>query len=90
MGPAINKTNSNSKSKSKGKALPPTPKTPLPLPDNFSQAQAKRAVEALLAHQAKVSAEREETELIAREEYVYLVVNTKRGSTRRGLMPVRM
>jgi ribosome biogenesis protein UTP30 len=63
---------------------------PLPLPSTFSTAQAKKAVDALLAHAAKVAKEREETELIAREEHVWLNVNTKHPTTRKRLMPVRM
>lgn len=61
-----------------------------PLPENFSRPQAKKAVDALLKHHEKVVAEREDTELISRDEYVYLVVNTKRGNTKRKMMPKRM
>ncbi|EIW68532.1 hypothetical protein TREMEDRAFT_39479 [Tremella mesenterica DSM 1558] len=68
----------------------PAPSTPAPLPANFSQAQAKKAVDALLNHHEKVAAEKEKTELVPREEHVWLVVNTKRGSTRKRLMPVRV
>ncbi|WVQ97527.1 hypothetical protein IAU59_004641 [Kwoniella sp. CBS 9459] len=61
-----------------------------PLPSSFSEAQASKAVEALLKHHNKVQAEKEDSELIPREEHVFLVVNTKRGSTRRSMMPVRI
>ena len=56
----------------------------------IDRAQAQKAVDALLKHHEKVSAEREETELIGREEHVWLVVNTKRGTTKRKMMPKRM
>lgn len=61
-----------------------------PLPITFSSAQAKKAVDALLTHATKVAAEKEETELIAKEEYVWLNINTKSPSTRRKVMPARM
>jgi ribosome biogenesis protein UTP30 len=60
------------------------------LPKDFKPAQARKAVDALLAHHAKVAEKREETELIARDEYVWLSINTKTGSTRKKLMPVKM
>ncbi|KAL7423370.1 proteasome-interacting protein cic1 [Cryptotrichosporon argae] len=60
------------------------------LPASFSSAQAGKAVDALLAHAAKVRAEREETELIPRDEHVWLSVNTKQGTTRRSLKPVKI
>lgn len=63
---------------------------PVPLPKTFSKPQAKKAVDALFAHQAKVSKEKEDSELLPQEEYVWLVINLKRGSTRRKVMPVRM
>ncbi|WWC58958.1 uncharacterized protein I303_101503 [Kwoniella dejecticola CBS 10117] len=66
-------------------------KTPVePLPPTFSEGQAKKAVDALLKHHEKTQAEKEEEELLPKEENVWLVVNTKRGSTRRGLMPVKI
>ena len=68
----------------------PEPSKPAPLPSSFSKPQAKKAVDALLAHHAKVASEREETELLPRQEHVWLVVNTKRGSTKAKLMPRRM
>lgn len=69
----------------------PTPKVAAePLPTNFSQTQAKKAVDALLKHHAKVQAEKEDTELLPREEYIYLVVNTKTGSTKKKVKPVKM
>jgi ribosome biogenesis protein UTP30 len=63
---------------------------PSPLPKTFSKSQAKKAVDALYSHHAKISKEKEETELLPQEEYVWLVLNLKRGTTRRKLMPVRM
>lgn len=61
-----------------------------PLPSTFSKPQAKKAVDALFAHQAEVVKEKEGNELLPQEEYVWLVVNLKRGSTRAKVMPVRM
>ncbi|WRT65237.1 uncharacterized protein IL334_002180 [Kwoniella shivajii] len=61
-----------------------------PLPSTFSSDQAGKAVEALLAYHQKSQAEKEEEELLPREEHVWLVVNTKRGTTKRGLMPVKI
>jgi ribosome biogenesis protein UTP30 len=63
---------------------------PSALPKSFSKPQASKAVEALYAYHAKISKEKEETELLPQEEYVWLVLNLKRGSTRRKLRPVRM
>lgn len=60
------------------------------LPADFKPAQAKQAVTSLLAYHAKVTKEREETELMPREEHVWLTVNTKTGSTHKKLMPVKM
>ena len=59
-------------------------------PESFDRAQAKKAVDALLAYQKKRMVEKEKDELIPREEHVWLVVNLKTGSTRKGLKPVRM
>ena len=56
----------------------------------IDRAQAEKAVNALLKHHEKVTAERADTELIERDEHVWLVVNTKRGSTKRKAMPKRM
>lgn len=61
-----------------------------PLPKTFSEPQAKKAVDALFAHHAKVVKEKEDTELLPQEEYVWLVINLKRGSSRKKVMPVRM
>ncbi|WWD08133.1 hypothetical protein V865_006244 [Kwoniella europaea PYCC6329] len=72
-------------SSSKPKKLPVEP-----LPSSFSEKQAKKAVAALLKHHEKVSAEKEEEELLPKEDHIWLVINTKRGSTRKGLMPVRI
>jgi ribosome biogenesis protein UTP30 len=60
------------------------------LPAGFKPEQARKAVDALLAYNEKAAAERERTELIARDEYVWLSINTKTGSTRKKLMPVKM
>lgn len=57
---------------------------------SIDRAQADKAVNALLKHHEKVSAERAETELLERDEHVWLVINTKRGSTKRKMMPKRM
>ncbi|ORY24127.1 ribosomal protein L1p/L10e family-domain-containing protein [Naematelia encephala] len=76
---------------SKKATQPTSSKRPIePLPPTFSTGQAQKAVEALLAHHAKISEERQATELLSREESVWLVVNTKRGSTRKGMKPVRI
>ena len=69
---------------------PSTSRLIAPFPTNFSSSQAEKAIIALLAHHAKTVLSREETELLPREEHVYLIINTKRGTTRRKLMPVRM
>lgn len=74
----------------KAKKPQPAPKAPLPLPATFSTAQAEKAVKALLAHHGKVSKQKEEEQLLPREEHVWVVVNTKTGSTRRSLNPVKM
>ncbi|GMK57677.1 hypothetical protein CspeluHIS016_0405110 [Cutaneotrichosporon spelunceum] len=60
------------------------------LPEGFKAEQARKAVDALLAYQKKAAAERERTELIARDEHVWLSINTKTGSTRKKLMPVKI
>lgn len=74
----------------KAKKPQPAPKAPLPLPSTFSTAQTEKAVKALLAHHAKVSKQKEEEQLLPREEHVWVVVNTKTGSTRRSLKPIKM
>ncbi|KAE8543304.1 hypothetical protein D1P53_000006 [Cryptococcus gattii VGV] len=74
----------------KAKKPQPAPKAPLPLPSTFSSAQAEKAVKALLAHHAKVSKQKEEEQLLPREEHVWVVVNTKTGSTRRSLNPIKI
>lgn len=74
----------------KAKKPQPAPRAPLPLPSTFSTAQAEKAVKALLAHHAKVSKQKEEEQLLPREEHVWVVVNTKTGSTRRSLNPIKM
>lgn len=72
------------------KPQPASTKAAAPLPDNFSNAQAKKAVDALMAFAKKAAAEREETELLEKEEYVWLCVNTKHPGTKRKIMPQRM
>ncbi|WVO15611.1 hypothetical protein L204_103271 [Cryptococcus depauperatus] len=68
----------------------PYPKAPIPLPHNFSKAQAEKAINALLAHHAKVKEKKEEDELIPKEEHVWLIINMKHGSTRRSLNPIKI
>jgi len=68
---------------------PPSTST-TPLPATFSPSKAKKALTALLAHHAKTLSSREDTELLPREEHIWLIINTKRGTTRAKLMPVRM
>lgn len=64
--------------------------TSAPLPASFSRPQASKAVTALLAHSAKAAKERESTELISREEHVWLCISLKTGSTKKKVMPVRV
>lgn len=66
------------------------PKAPAQLPASFSSQQAEKAVDALLAHHASVRAKREETELIVKDEHVWLVVNTKREGKQKKLLPTTM
>ncbi|WVQ75294.1 hypothetical protein IAR50_004909 [Cryptococcus sp. DSM 104548] len=74
----------------KGKKPQPQPRAPLPLPASFDKSQAEKAVKALIAHHTKVAAKKEEEELLPKEEHVWVVVNTKQGTTRRSVMPVRI
>ncbi|ODN73106.1 ribosome biogenesis protein UTP30 [Cryptococcus wingfieldii CBS 7118] len=74
----------------KGKKPQSQPRAPVPLPASFDKSQAEKAVKALIAHHTKVAAKKEEEELLPKEEHVWVVVNTKQGTTRRSVMPVRM
>lgn len=67
--------------------------TPKPIPDfpsSFSKSQAKKAVDALLEHQKADRLKKEDTVLIAKDEHVWLIVNTKSGPKNRSLKPKRM
>ncbi|KAI9635668.1 ribosomal protein L1p/L10e family-domain-containing protein [Dioszegia hungarica] len=70
--------------------VPSTSSLALPLPASFSRPQATKAVTALLSHAAKADKEREATELIPREEYIWLNVGLKTGSNKKKVMPVRI
>jgi ribosome biogenesis protein UTP30 len=76
----------NMAKKSAAPRPPSTPLRPAP-PADFNKAQA--TVSRCCPHAAKVQKEREETEL-ERDEHVWLSINTKTGSTRKKLMPVKM
>ncbi|WWC87382.1 uncharacterized protein L201_002271 [Kwoniella dendrophila CBS 6074] len=66
-------------------------KSPIePLPSTFQEKQAKKAVDALLKHHEKVTAEKEEDDLLPKEDQIFLIVNTKKGSTKKSLMPVKI
>lgn len=83
--------NAQRKAAAKKAAAPPIDAAaPGTLAADFSKPQATKAVKALLAHAEKAAREREETELIARDEFVWVNVNTKTGSTRKKLNPVKM
>ncbi|BEI88271.1 uncharacterized protein CcaverHIS019_0109890 [Cutaneotrichosporon cavernicola] len=84
-------TAASKKIKAKKAAAAPIDAAPTgSLPAGFKTDQARKAVDALLAYQEKAAAERERTELIARDEHVWLSINTKTGSTRKKLMPVKI
>lgn len=68
----------------------PAPQAPPALPATFSKKQTEKAVDALLKHYASVRAEREETELIVKDEHVWLVVNTKHEGKMKKLLPTTM
>jgi ribosome biogenesis protein UTP30 len=56
-----------------------------------SEAQCKKAVDALTNHAAKVSKERDENELLGgKEENVWLVLTVKRSHPEKKLKPQRM
>ncbi|KAJ9115796.1 hypothetical protein QFC24_006904 [Naganishia onofrii] len=63
---------------------------PVPFPENFKVEQARKAVTALLAHHAKEKERISETQLMAKDEHVWLVVNTKQMPTKKSLKPVRI
>jgi ribosome biogenesis protein UTP30 len=65
------------------------PTAPL-IDDHVSQAQAKKAVDSLLAYAAKARVEKEGTELIEKEENVWLVVATKTIQPAHKLKPTKM
>lgn len=50
---------------------------PIPFPSSFSAPQTEKAVKALIAHHKSAKAKQEETQLISKEEHVWLIVNTK-------------
>ena len=62
----------------------------LPLPKSFSRPQAQKAVNALLAYAKKAAEEKEETELLAKEEHVWLTVGLKTGAVKKKVSPVKM
>ena len=62
----------------------------LSLPKSFSRTQAQKAVNALLAHAKKAAAEKEETELLAKEEHVWLTIGLKSGAVKKKVSPVKM
>jgi len=63
--------------------LPPNPAT-------FSTDQATKAVNALYAHHQKVRGEKEKTQLISKEEHVWLCVNTKVMPKKKSNKPFRI
>jgi ribosome biogenesis protein UTP30 len=68
-----------------------TSRAPLPVnPPTFSTDQATKAVSALYAHHQKVRGEKEKTQLISREEHVWLCVNTKVMPKKKSNKPFRM
>lgn len=64
--------------------------TPLAFPSTFSKAQVPRAVKALLAHHTKEKERIETKQLVARDEHVWLMINTKAMPKRAGKKPARM
>jgi ribosome biogenesis protein UTP30 len=64
--------------------------TPAELPQNFNKAQAKKAVNALLAYHAKDKERQEEKTLISKDEHVWLMINTRKMPTKHSLKPSRM
>jgi hypothetical protein len=62
----------------------------LPLPKSFSRPQAQKAVNALLAYAKKAAEEKEETELLVKEEHVWLTIGLKSGAVKKKVSPVKM
>lgn len=63
---------------------------PVAFPDSFKVDQARKAVNALLAHHAKEKERISETQLMAKDEHVWLIVNTKQMPTKKSLKPIRV
>lgn len=63
---------------------------PVAFPSTFKLDQARKAVTALLAHHAKEKERISETQLMAKDEHVWLVVNTKEMPTKKSMKPVRV
>ena len=57
---------------------------------HVSVAQAEKAVKALSAYAVKARAEKEDTELIVKDENVWLVVATKSINPQKKLKPITM
>lgn len=62
----------------------------LALPKSFSRTQAQKAVGALLAYAKKAAEEKDDTELLAREEHVWLTLGLKSGAVKKKVSPVKM
>lgn len=88
MAPSVNKT--KAKAKAKAAQLPVDAAPAGQMVDSWKPAQAQKAVKALLAYAKKQAEKAEETELLGRDEHVWLSVNTKTGSTRKKLMPIKI
>ena len=58
--------------------------------DKVSTAQVDKAVVALLTFAAKKAAEREETSLLDKEEFVWLQIATKKMNAEKKIMPAKM
>lgn len=63
---------------------------PVAFPSTFKLDQARKAVTALLAHHAKEKERISDTQLMAKDEHVWLVVNTKEMPTKKSMKPVRV
>lgn len=57
---------------------------------HVSPVQAEKAVNALSAYAVKARAQKEDTELIVKEENVWLVVSTKSINPEKKLKPIKM
>jgi hypothetical protein len=64
--------------------------TPALVDGHVSEVQAKKAVDSLSVYAAKARAEKEETELLSKDENVWLVVSTKTINPEKKLKPVKM